>query len=99
MPRVQNRNTSHYFWGNNGFGDVEFDSPFAVDSLVSLHAVEAMNELFEKVGLQTRSRRASSKSDNIGFIVFLVSQQDHIARCGTSDECSAAVQNVSRDEG
>ncbi|XP_041766260.1 pyrimidine-specific ribonucleoside hydrolase RihA-like [Anopheles merus] len=43
-----NRNTSHYFWGNNGFGDVEFDSPFAVDSLVSLHAVEAMNELFEK---------------------------------------------------
>lgn len=93
-----NRNTSHYFWGNNGFGDVEFDSPFVVDSLVSLHAVEAMNELFEKVGLQTRSRRAS-RSGNIGSIAFLVSQQDHIARCGTSDECGAAVQNVSRDEG
>uniref|UniRef100_A0A182JU01 Inosine/uridine-preferring nucleoside hydrolase domain-containing protein n=1 Tax=Anopheles christyi TaxID=43041 RepID=A0A182JU01_9DIPT len=46
-----NRNISHYFWGNNGFGDVEFDRFFAVDSLDSLHAVEAMNELFEKITL------------------------------------------------
>ncbi|XP_050071989.1 pyrimidine-specific ribonucleoside hydrolase RihA-like [Anopheles maculipalpis] len=42
-----NRNVSHYFWGNNGFGDVEFDCLPSVDSLHPIHAVEAMRELFE----------------------------------------------------
>ncbi|XP_035919667.1 pyrimidine-specific ribonucleoside hydrolase RihA-like isoform X2 [Anopheles stephensi] len=43
-----NRNDSHYFWGNNAFGDVEFDSLPSVDSSQSVHAVEAMRELFEQ---------------------------------------------------
>ncbi|XP_049301714.1 pyrimidine-specific ribonucleoside hydrolase RihA-like [Anopheles funestus] len=43
-----NRNASHYFWGVDGFGDVEFDWLPTVDSLHPVHAVEAMRELFEK---------------------------------------------------
>ncbi|XP_052890074.1 pyrimidine-specific ribonucleoside hydrolase RihA-like [Anopheles moucheti] len=42
------RNASHYFWGNDGFGDVQFDSAPSVDSLRPQHAVEAMRDLFEK---------------------------------------------------
>uniref|UniRef100_A0A182PJ34 Inosine/uridine-preferring nucleoside hydrolase domain-containing protein n=1 Tax=Anopheles epiroticus TaxID=199890 RepID=A0A182PJ34_9DIPT len=41
------RNASHYFWGSNGFGDVEFESSFSVNTLESLHAVESMNDLFQ----------------------------------------------------
>uniref|UniRef100_A0A182M531 Inosine/uridine-preferring nucleoside hydrolase domain-containing protein n=1 Tax=Anopheles culicifacies TaxID=139723 RepID=A0A182M531_9DIPT len=42
------RNASHYFWGNDGFGDVEFGGIPSVDSLQPMHAVHAMKELFEK---------------------------------------------------
>ncbi|XP_053670842.1 pyrimidine-specific ribonucleoside hydrolase RihA-like [Anopheles nili] len=42
------RNISHYFWGMNGFGDVEFDSTPTTSTLPMVHAVEKMNELFQE---------------------------------------------------
>uniref|UniRef100_A0A182NQW3 Inosine/uridine-preferring nucleoside hydrolase domain-containing protein n=1 Tax=Anopheles dirus TaxID=7168 RepID=A0A182NQW3_9DIPT len=48
LTPAPNRNVSHYFWGDNGFGDVEFGQSPSTDSLQSVHAVEMMNELFQQ---------------------------------------------------
>uniref|UniRef100_A0A182QG45 Inosine/uridine-preferring nucleoside hydrolase domain-containing protein n=1 Tax=Anopheles farauti TaxID=69004 RepID=A0A182QG45_9DIPT len=43
-----NRNESHFFWGDNGFGDVDFGHPPSMDALQPVHAVERMNALFHQ---------------------------------------------------
>ncbi|XP_049537070.1 pyrimidine-specific ribonucleoside hydrolase RihA-like [Anopheles darlingi] len=40
------RNESHYFWGQDGFGDAEFDTQPSTHYLEPMHAVQKMYELF-----------------------------------------------------